>query len=326
MQKQLKFAITIFLALNSLTSARLALAEGPIQVDDSYTVHQRYEKNRENYPEISWPNLNFEPGQTISFDLLYKQEGDRQLHLDLFSPPPELRNGKAILLVHGGAWRSGNKSHMFPLANLLAKRGYTVFTPEYRLSIEAPYPAGLIDLNDTITWIGSNADQFGIDPAAIAIGGGSSGGHMAALIGFSDHEETFNSSTDLAAIIDMDGVLDFADPLAIRYENAAKEKSGVALWVGGALETAPELWDQASPASHLSENAPPILILSSGQARFTAGHQTVEDTLTSFEIPSEFYSYENLFHTFWLFEPYVSDVANRIDQFLIENTPNTSTH
>ena len=180
-------------------------------------------------------------------------------------------------------------------------------------------------MNDAISWVSKNAAHFGIDPEAITIGGGSSGGHMAALLGFSSHEAIFKSSdqtlTHISAIIDMDGVLDFSDPLAIRYENAAKEKSGVALWVGGALETAPEKWNEASPASHISDESPPILILSSGQPRFTAGYDGVQSRLAEYGIASEFHSYEKLFHTFWLFEPYVSDVAERIDKFLATHTP-----
>ena len=314
-----KFSICFLMSLVALP----VLAQNSIPIVDSYTVDQRYSKNKEAYPEIEWPTLNFVVGQTISFDLLYKDENGRKLHVDKFAPSAEAHNGKSVILVHGGAWLTGNKSHMFPLANLLVQRGYTVFTPEYRLSPEAAYPAGLVDLNDLIVWIKDYADTFGIDPEAIAIAGGSSGGHVAALLAYSAPEPIFKSdpedNTSIAAIVDMDGVLDFETELALKYEDYAKEKSGVALWVGGSYEQATDLWAQASPVNHLSDVSPPTLIISSGSERFTEGHEEVETVLGSHGTPYEFFSYEDLFHTFWLFEPYVTEVADRIDNFLAEN-------
>lgn len=311
-----------------IASVLSASAQGTIPLVDSYTVDQRYYRNVETHPEIEWPTLTLEPGQSVSFDRLYKEEDGRKLHVDVFAPSEEVRNGRAVILVHGGAWRSGNKSHMFLLANLLAQRGYTVFTPEYRLSAEAPYPTGLVDLNDLIVWLKDNAEELEIDPAAVAIAGGSSGGHMAALLGFSSGETLFRSNagddTSVAAVIDMDGVLDFRTELALQYENRAGENSGVALWVGGAYETATNLWVEASPVVHLTENAPPTLIISSGNPRFTEGHLSVEAWLTARDIPYEFYSYEDMFHTFWLFDPYASEVADRIDGFLTRAVPVSS--
>lgn len=320
-----------FASLLSSCFAGLALpasAQDSIPLIDSYTVDQRYYRNIESHPEIEWPTLKFAPVQTISFDRLYKEEDGRKLHVDVFGPSAEAQNGRAVILVHGGAWRSGNKSHMFLLANLLAQRGYTVFTPEYRLSAEAPYPAGLVDLNDLIVWVRENSETFGYDAEAVAIAGGSSGGHMAALLGFSSGEPVFKSNPDdvtrVAAVIDMDGVLDFRTELALSYENRAGANSGVGLWVGGAYETATDLWVEASPVAHLAEDAPPTLIISSGNPRFTEGHLAVEDWLTARDTPYEFYSYEDLFHTFWLFEPYASEVADRIDGFLEQVASDTT--
>lgn len=308
------------LALMAASFCATASAQGTIPLIDSYTVDQRYSKNKPDYPEISWPTLSFEAGQTISFDRLCKEDESRKLHVDVFEPIEDARNGKAVILVHGGAWRSGNKSHMFPLANLLAQRGYTVFTPEYRLSAEAAYPTGMTDLSDLVVWVKSSAEEFGVEPEAVAIAGGSSGGHMAALLAYAAHEPLYKSdpaqNTSLAAVIDMDGVLDFETELALKYEDYGKEKSGVALWVGGSYEQATDIWGELSPVNHLSEQSPPTLVISSGNERFTEGHEEVEAVLARHGIPYEFFSYEGLFHTFWLFDPYLTETADRIDGFL----------
>lgn len=289
-------------------------------VDDSYTVSQRYFDNIEQHPELVWPEMQFAAGQRVQLDRRYKKIGGRELHLDVYLPVHDRINGQAIMLVHGGGWRSGNKSHFAPMAVRLAQRGYTVFTPEYRLSAEALYPAGLIDLNDAIVWSRKRAADYGFDPGKLAIGGGSSGGHMAALLAYTADEVTFKSSanddTRVNALIDLDGVLDFTTPLAIRYENKDGDESAAGLWFGGAMEKTPEKWQQASPARHVDSQSPPTLIISSGQQRFTAGKDSVLEQLDGHGIRNEYVQYDEILHTFWLFEPYLSEVADTVDQFL----------
>ena len=51
-----------------------------------------------------------------------------------------------IVVIHGGGWRSGDKAMMRQMANALAQRGYICFTPNYRLSTEALYPAPIQDI------------------------------------------------------------------------------------------------------------------------------------------------------------------------------------
>jgi len=288
--------------------------------DDSYTVSQRYYSYKEQHPELEWPVLHFQAGQEIMFDRLYKKLGDRELHIDIFLPQAAQRNQQAILLVHGGGWRSGNKSHFYPLANLLAQRGYTVFIPEYRLSAEALYPTGLVDLNDAIVWAKQQAGQHGFDKDRLALGGGSSGGQMAALLAYTADEPLYKSNpgddTRVSALIDLDGVLDFTTPLAIEYENKLGDQSAAGLWFGGAMEKTLEKWQEASAVRHIDKSSPPTLIISSGQLRFTAGSEQVRRDLERLGIRNEYFQYDETIHTFWLFEPYLSQVADKIDKFL----------
>jgi acetyl esterase len=291
-----------------------------IPSDDSYTVSQRYYDYKEQNPELEWPVLQFQAGQEIMFDRLYKKIGDRELHIDIFLPQAAQRNHQAIMLVHGGGWRSGNKSHFYPMANLLAQRGYTVFLPEYRLSAEARYPDGLVDLNDAIVWVKQQADQHGFNKDKLALGGGSSGGQMAALLAYTADVPLYKSNaaddTRVSALIDLDGVLDFTTPLAIEFENKLGDQSAAGLWFGGAMEKTLEKWQEASAARHVDEFSPPTLIISSGQLRFTAGSEQVRRDLDKHGIRNEYFQYDEVIHTFWLFEPYLSEVVDKIDRFL----------
>lgn len=291
-----------------------------LAVDDGYTVSQRYYGNIGQYPELVWPELQFDAGQRVLPDRRYKKIGDRELHLDIYPSVEDVNNRQAIVLVHGGGWRSGNKSHFAPMAVRLAQRGYTVFTPEYRLSTEAQYPAGLVDLNDAIAWVRANAAEFGFDSHRIAIGGGSSGGQMAALLAYTADEPWFKTLPDddtrVNALIDLDGVLDFMTPLAIRYENRLGDESAAGLWLGGAMEKVPEKWQQASPVRHVDAASPPTLIISSGQLRFTAGKDEVVEKLAEHGIHSDYIEFDEVIHTFWLFDPYLEKVVDAMDCFL----------
>lgn len=313
-------ALTIAAISACLMSVGCQQPQTLLSVDDSYTVGQRYQANRPEHPEIAWPSLSFSEGQAVTFDLPYRTTDRRDLHLDLFSAAPARSNGYAVLLVHGGGWRSGNKSHLYPLAHHLSGLGYTVAVPEYRLSPEAPYPAGLVDLNDAIVWLKGRADEYGFDPESVVIGGGSSGGHMAALLAYSSETDLFKSEpgidTGVIALVDMDGVLDLTTPGALRFENQMKDKSAFGLWVGGSYEKKTATWQEASPAHYLGPDSPPTLIISSGLMRFTEGREEVCDTLDRYGIPNAYFQHEDLFHTYWLFEPYVTEVADRIDAFV----------
>lgn len=300
----------------------LVTAQTTRTIDDSYTISQRYDGYKEHYPGIEWPKLSFKDGQQILFDRRYKKDGDRELRIDIFLPPPQVAHHQALLLVHGGAWRSGSKSHFYALANLLSQRGYVVLIPEYRLAPESGYPTGLIDVNDAIVWAKANAAEFGFDKAHIALGGASSGGQMAALLAYTADTGLYKSNeaddTQVNGLVDLDGVLDFTTPMALQYENAAGPNSVAAKWLGGAWEQAPERWLEASASKHITENAPPTLVISSGQVRFTAGKDEVMTKLGQNHIPFTFFSFTNAPHDVWLFEPYLSQIVDKVDTFLKE--------
>lgn len=304
------------LAVATVQAAPAALR----QVDDSYTPSQRYDAYHAQHPELALPEVRFEAGQRVLFDRRYRRIGARELHVDVFLPPPARANHAGLLLVHGGGWRAGNKSNFYPMASLLAQRGYVVFLPEFRLSPEAPYPAGLVDLNDAMAWAKAEAAGFEVDPDRIAIGGESSGGQMAALLAYTARTRLYKSrpgaETGASALIDIDGVLDLTSPLALRYENAAGDASPAALWLGGSMERVPARWREASAALHADGRSPPTLVITSAEPRFTAGVEATCTELHARGTRCEVAPFPGTPHAFWLFDPYVEQVAERIDAFL----------
>lgn len=306
-------------ALGALAIGLVAGAAGAAEhvVDDSYSIARRFEGYRSQYPGIALPQVRPQTGQAIAFDLIYKTVGDRDLHVDVFSPPPARTRRQGLLLVHGGAWRSGSKAHFYAIANLLSQRGYTVFLPEFRLTPEKPYPAGMEDIADALVWAQRQARQYGLGADRIALGGASSGGQMAALLAYRGAPAGADGTVVRPnALIDMDGVLDAGSALALRYENAAGPASPLAQWLGGSFEQASDRWREASAANHVDAASPPTLILSSGTPRFTAGREQVTAALRSRGIRTATYVYPRAPHDFWLFEPYLDQAVAQIATFL----------
>ncbi len=113
-------------------------------------------------------------------DIEYLRHGDQPLLGRLYRPA-----GKgpypAVIEVHGGAWRNGDRFNNVVIAERLARRGILVFSVDFRVPPAAPYPASLEDVNFAIRWMKSRAGQFGFDPDRLGGLGTSSGGHQIML-------------------------------------------------------------------------------------------------------------------------------------------------
>jgi hypothetical protein len=119
---------------------------------------------------------------------------------------------------------------------------------------------------------------------------------MASLVAYSEAAGLFRSKPDddrrANALIDIDGVLDFTTSQALQFENASGAASSAAKWLGGAYEQVPARWKEASAATYVGPTSPPTLIISSGNAHFTAGKDQVIATLQANHIPVRWYAFE----------------------------------
>lgn len=287
-------------------------------VDTSYTINSAYHKSIKKFPNINIVTPQLYESVTAKREIVYKEIGNRKLHVDAFLNKNRVLK-PAVILIHGGGWKSGNKSHMEPLAQHIASKGYACFTVEYRLSPEAIFPAGIFDIKNAIQFIKTNANEFNINTSKVAILGCSSGGQMAALVGstnhnksFEDCENNYNQSSSVQAIINVDGILAFKHP-------ESSEGKVASLWLGGTFEEKPIVWKEASALTQANKYTPPILFINSQYERFHAGRDDMIKILDKSQIYSQVETIPNSPHTFWLFHPYFKDTVNYITQFL-DNT------
>jgi acetyl esterase len=100
----------------------------------------------------------------------------------LYTPARSAETLPVLVYLHGGGWVAGSVATHDPFCRLLSEAaGVIIISVEYRRAPENPHPAALEDALTAVHWAANNAAQWGGDPARLALGGDSSGGHLAAV-------------------------------------------------------------------------------------------------------------------------------------------------
>ena len=96
--------------------------------------------------------------------------------------PAGLADPSALLVYfHGGGWVLGGLDASDSACRFLAQHAeLAVLSVDYRLAPEHPFPAGVEDAVDAFLAAVAAAGSWGVDPAAIGVGGESAGGNLAA--------------------------------------------------------------------------------------------------------------------------------------------------
>ena len=88
-----------------------------------------------------------------------------------------------ILWMHGGGYAMGvPESSLGLIRKLIAESGCVVVAPDYRLSLDAPYPAALDDCHEALLWMKEHTGELGIRDDQLMVGGESAGGGLAAAV------------------------------------------------------------------------------------------------------------------------------------------------
>jgi pectinesterase len=291
--------------------------------DTSYTTFSAYQELKKDFPGITIVHEFHYPDVMQKKGVIYCAINNRKLLIDAFMPKAKsLKKIPAVIMIHGGGWRSGNRSQHYPLAESLAHLGYVCFTPEYRLSTEALFPAAVYDIKAAIRWVKANASIYHIDTSKIVIAGFSAGGELAAFIATTGNMPLFEgcdcnggATTNVAAVIDIDGTLSFTNAESGEGDDS-KHTSAATYWFGYPKKGNKILWEAASPLSYVSAQTPPTLFINSSVERMHAGRNDYIHVLDSNHIYSEVHTFKEAPHSFCLFDPWFEPTVKYIDSFL----------
>jgi acetyl esterase/lipase len=210
------------------------------------------------------------PGVWEVKDVEYGRVGERPLKLDLFMPEKISRPVPGLIFIHGGAWAGGSRDMYRYYTVRYAQRGYVCATISYRFYREAPYPAAVQDAKCAVRWLRASAAQYHVDPDKIGVVGGSAGGHLAMMVGYSSDVPELEGdgghhdvSSRVQTVVNFYGPTDLTTPFA-------KKSKAVRQFLGDKpYEEAKTIYEQASPLMHLTKDDPPTLII----------HGTIDDVV-----------------------------------------------
>jgi acetyl esterase/lipase len=189
-------------------------------------------------------------------DVIYgRVEGSALLANIAYPDGPSLK--PAILSVHGGRWRAGNRADASSIkVAQWAEFGYFAMSIDYRLVGGSPAPAPQLDLLCAIRWLHAHAEEYRIDPERIYLIGQSAGGQMVSLVatageaGFPRVGGWEKARTDVRAVISV----------AATYELNSLSWGNLWTPVDGKVE---ESRRHASPITHVKPSMKPLLVIHS---------------------------------------------------------------
>ncbi|MGQ0530717.1 MAG: alpha/beta hydrolase fold domain-containing protein [Panacagrimonas sp.] len=156
----------------------------------------------------------------------------------------------SVLLIHGGAWKRGDRAQVEGLAERIAARGYLVVNTTYRLVPDAIYPAQLHDVQQALRWMRVSGPEYGVDPQRIGSFGYSAGAHLAALLGHAANTPGLGDPlTQVRAIVAGGTPADLT-----LYEGGHL----VPAFMGGSREEKLDVFREASPVTHIDAADPPV--------------------------------------------------------------------
>jgi acetyl esterase/lipase len=138
-----------------------------------------------------------------------------KLRLDVYRPAGDTEQQRpAVVWIHGGYFRFGNRRSMEQDALDSARRGYVAVTIDYRLSPQTDGDAihrAFLDARAAVRWLQANATAYGLDPEAIAAGGSSAGAVTALNLAHAPARSAGHRS-GVRAVISMSGTHTFGVP------------------------------------------------------------------------------------------------------------------
>ncbi len=225
-------------------------------------------------------------------DLEYVKRGEVSLKLDLYLPKPRPANPVPLVMwVHGGGWLNGNKDKC-PAVWLAETGDHAVASIDFRQADAAQWPAQMDDCREAVRWLRTHAVEYGLDAGHIAAWGGSSGGHLVALMGTLDVPKDEAVSSRVQAVCDWYGPSDLLtmppNVITEQRTRAQVEKSNGAILLGAAVMDIPDRAKSASAFHQASAGDAPFLIMHGDADPGVPLEQSVKlhEKLTAAGVPS----------------------------------------
>lgn len=262
--------------------------------------------------------------------------------VDVWLPAdPTAPSGTGIIYLHGSGWHYANKDfgtrHFF---RYLTGQGHVIVDVAYTLAPKADLFGMTADIKRAVAWMKNHAGELGIDPGRIVLMGGSAGGHLALLAGYTPNHPQFDPEdvtcdTSVCAVVSYYGPPDLAAQFdrfnelpgltgKTRFERIfmsyLESRFGfetvpvgqlLPQFLGGMPEQIPDLYALGSPCNYVGPHCPPTLLLQ-GTHDFSGAAPEVRKLYTSLKQAGQvvfLLEMPDAEHGFDLYKPHWSPAA-----------------
>ena len=146
---------------------------------------------------------------SLTRDVAYGAEPRQRL--DIYQPSGKGDARPIVVFLYGGGWREGEKADYPFVAEPLARSGFVVVVPDYRLYPQVQFPVFVQDCAQAVAWSLAHAGSLGGHPAALSVVGHSAGAYNAAMLALDPAwlREAGTSREALASVVGLAGPYDF---------------------------------------------------------------------------------------------------------------------
>ncbi len=276
---------------------------------------------KDTYPQATRVSDVLPPGVIAFEEVTYAHRSSGDLGLDLYRPAGN-EALPAVIIIHGGGWVAGDRRMERAFAKTLAARGYVAVPVSYRLGTPGRFPAPIEDLKEAVRWLRAHAKDYHIDPARIAAVGGSAGANLASMLGVTNGQEAFSSegenqtlSSDIQAVVNLDGTVTFMDNTLINVSET--QPSPYWEYVHGVYSRNRETWLAASPLYYVDRHSAPTLFIKSTCVQpVLVGRDEMAQRMGVLGVHAEVIQIPDTPHPFWLVHPWFEQVVADTDHFL----------
>ena len=225
---------------------------------------------------------------------------------------------KVLVLLHGGAWNSGDKTSITDFVKLVQHKNpdLAILNANYRLiSPSTHLPAQIADIQQLLEYISSKSANWSVGTSHISLGGISAGAHLAMLYAYK-----YDVTKKIDAVISIVGPTYFAD--TYYTGNALFQPVIINLLGKPVSDTTSYL--QASPAYVVAAGAPPTYMAYGGYDPLVpvSNATFLDKKLTDLKVQHQYHFFPNEGHRFSL--PTYNIVAQEIIAFLEKYSLSTS--
>lgn len=207
-------------------------------------------------PFVLWDSFRGIPTPTVQpVEVTFAQPDNAALKMLVYQSG-QAGKRPAIVMIYGGAWRSGDPSANEEFAQYMTTQGYTVFAIDYRHTPQYKFPTQIEDVKTALRFIAQRLDEYQIDANRIAIMGRSAGGHLAMLAAYTSNALPIRAVVNYYSPVDLTEGYNhppFPDPIDTR--------AVLRSFLGGTPQDMPDRYRQASPYQFVKASLPPTLLI-----------------------------------------------------------------